>query len=371
MADTAANTLSQTAKARQAGFAVSEDSLEAYARDRLKAAEAYPRDRLIKRCFHLARLDMTVWFTSAQLAELCEKSFVARRIDDATATRLEVHAIDAEAAGWEYPAIWSEAGGFSSRGFERTLDAGNLRGFYDHDAPSWQFYDRARAIGVHSLPNQLGIPPWEHGSPFRLFLHWAYAAAGRRLTHAATLGLDGRGALIVGPSGSGKSGTTLGGLLNGLTSAGDDYVLLEEGPAITAHAVFRVFKQDREGLRRAGVADETFADADLNWHGKIEFDAAKLAPTGFVDRMNIDAILIPEIARLQSTAIERVPAHEAALALAPSAVFQLPGDTAGGFRFFADIARRLPAFRLKLSEDPAEISAAIGSFLAREKPHSD
>ena len=59
--------------------------------------------------------------------------------------------------------------------------------------------------------------------------------------------------------------------------------------------------------------------------------------------------------------------HEAALALAPSAVFQLPGDTTQGFRFFAELARRLPAFRVRLSEDPVEIADAIGSFLAREQ----
>ena len=61
-----------------------------------------------------------------------------------------------------------------------------------------------RATGVATLPGPLDIPPWESGSPFRLFLHWAYAAAHMRLTHAATLGLDGYGALIVGAERFGK-----------------------------------------------------------------------------------------------------------------------------------------------------------------------
>ena len=289
-----------------------------------------------------------------------------RLSDDPSASRLEVYAIDAKADGWDQPASWSETAGFSSRTFERILAAGNLRGFYHHDAPSWQFYSRTRSTGVHTLSSELGIPPWEHGSPLRLFLHWAYAAVGRRLTHAATLGVEGRGALIVGPSGSGKSGTTLGGLLNGLSSVGDDYVLVEQDGAVVAHSVFSVFKQDRDGLRRAGVADGAFANAEPNWHGKIEFDAATLAPHAFTDRLEIGVILIPEIAHLRSTKIERVSAHKAALALAPSAVFQLPGDTAGGFRFFADIARLLPAYHIKLSEEPTEIAATIGSLLAME-----
>ena len=273
--------------------------------------------------------------------------------------------------GWDSPALWREEAGFSSRAFERILASGDLRGFYDHDAPSWQFFDRSSATGVQTLPSELGMPPWERGSPLRLFIHWAYAARGRRLAHAATLGLDGRGCLIVGPSGSGKSGTTLAGLLNGLSSVGDDYVLLDQHPEITAHAVFSVFKQDREGLIRAGISPEALPNTEPNWRGKIEFDAARIAPHAFAERMEIRAIFVPEVARARKTRIEAVSPQAAALALAPSAVLQLPGDTATGFRFFSDIARRLPAFRVVLSENPTEIGDVIGAFLAKERPHSD
>ena len=343
------------------------DDLRSYARDRLDAAIAYPRERLLRREFRLPRLDMTIAFSSEALAASCERTLVRRRRDDPPAASLAVHAIDAGAHGWEPPARWREEDGFASRRFEQVLDADGLRGFYHHDAPSWQFYDRKAATGVMTLPGPLDIPPWESGSPFRLFLHWACAAAGMRLTHAATLGIDGRGALIVGASGAGKSGTALAGLLHGLDSVGDDYVLVESGPRVTAHAAFRVFKQDRDGLRRAGVAPGTIDDARLNWHGKVEFEAAALVPRGLADRLEIVALLIPSVARLRRTAIEPATTREAALALAPSGVLQLPGDTAGGFAFLADLLRRLPAFRARLSEDPAEIAEAIGSFLDRRR----
>lgn len=343
------------------------ESLQAYARNRLGAAVTYPKERLIRRDFRLEKLDMTIWFSSEILADLCERTLVRRKYDDPSATRIEVYAIDARSGEWDPPALWREDAGFSSRDFDRILDAGNIRGFYHHDAPSWQFYDRATATGVLTLPGPLDIPPWESGSPFRLFLHWAYAAASMRLTHAATLGLGGYGALIAGASGSGKSSTALAGLLNGLDSVGDDYVLVEQGARVVAHSVFTVFKQDREGLRRAGFARSDVDAAELNWHGKVEFDAARLSPKGLADRMEIGALLIPEIARLRCTEIERDTVRRAALSLAPSGVFQLPGDTSEGFRFLTGLVRRLPAFRVRLSEDPAEIADAIGSFLAREQ----
>jgi hypothetical protein len=317
----------------------------------------------LRREFRLARVDVTVWFASKSFADLCDRTLVERKYEEPAATRAQIYAMDAEADGWEPPARWDEGAGFSSREFDRILAERGQRGFYHHDAPSWQFYDRAAALGVQALPTHLGIPPWELGSPLRLFLHWVYAAAGMRLTHAATLGLNGRGALIAGPSGSGKSGTTLAGLLNGLDSVGDDYVLVEDGPSLMAHSVFAMLKQDLEGFRRAGVAIPELDAAEVNWRGKIELDAAKLCARGLARRMEVHALLLPEIARTRRTELVRIASHEAALALAPTAVFQLPGDATNGFRFFADIARRLPAFRVKLSEDPVEISETIGSFL--------
>ena len=62
-----------------------------------------------------------------------------------------------------------------------------------------------------------------------------------------------------------------------------------------------------------------------------------------------------------AAAAARAPLVE--LSLAPSAVLQLQGDMQDGFRFFADLTRRLPAFRVHLSEDPAEIADAIGRHL--------
>jgi hypothetical protein len=346
-------------------------NLSDYARDQLAAALAYPRNRLARHQIALPGLDLDLWSSDEALAELCRSRLVHRDPGLAASQRATVFAIDATVDGWPAPAVWDTETGFSSRDFEQTLAKAGLRGFYHHDGPSWQFYDPAAALGVHTLPSPMGIPPWEQGSPLRLFLHWAYASGAKRLTHAAAIGVNGRGALIVGASGSGKSGTTLAALMNGLTSVGDDYVVIEPGPKVTAHAVFRIFKQDESGLRRAGLTPDQVGAGPLNWHGKYEFDTARLKPDAFVERLTVHAILLPMVAHAPQTTIEPISASQAALALAPSAVFQLPGDTDSGFVFFAKLARQLPAFRVRLSEDPAEIADAIGTFLAGAAHHVD
>jgi hypothetical protein len=348
----------------------STDQVPFYARHLLGAAKAYPRQRLVKQEFRLENLDLLVWFSSDRLADLCRRSLFERKSAGDASARAEIFAIDAEADGWEQPAKWSESASFTSRSFETVLASQNLRGFYHHEAPSWQFFDVDQATGVLTIPGPLSIPPWESGSPLRVFLHWMYAAANMRLVHAATLGHDGFGALIAGPSGSGKSATALAGLLNGLESAGDDYVLVAQGPPVMAFPVFRVFKQDRQGLLRAGIPARQFISTALNWHAKVEFDPVQLASKGITDRIEIRAIFIAEIARALKTAIEPATSREAALSLAPSGVFQLPGDAAEGFRFLASLVRELPAFRLRLSEDAREIADTVGSFLSEMRIHA-
>ena len=349
---------------------VSNRNLTAYAAGLLHGAKQVPRGKLARHELLLPGLDLTLWAASDAFAQLCRRLLIERAAAQPAPTRAEIFALDATLDGWQQPLHWDERGGYASREFEQRLAAAGLRGFYEHDGPSWQVFHPAARLGVQSLANPLGLPAWERGSPLRLFLHWAHAAAGRRLTHAAALGIGGHGALIVGPSGAGKSGTAIAGLSHGLECAGDDYVLLEAGDQITASAVFRIIKQDRPGLQRAGLAHPALDRAAPNWHGKIEFDPAEIGLPALAMTIEIEAIFIPSIARQARTSIERVSSRDAALALAPSATLQLSGDMNEGFAFFAGIAKRLPAYRLRLSESASEIAATIGKFLANRQHHA-
>ena len=51
------------------------------------------------------------------------------------------------------------------------------------------------------------------------------------------------------------------------------------------------------------------------------------------------------------------------LALAPTGIFQLPGERESGVKFFTDLIRRLPCFELALSSDPDDVSRTVETFL--------
>lgn len=53
------------------------------------------------------------------------------------------------------------------------------------------------------------------------------------------------------------------------------------------------------------------------------------------------------------------------IALAPSGIAQMPGERESGFRFFSDLTRLLPCYRLSLGTQPQEIAGTIADFLVR------
>lgn len=344
---------------------VNSESIAEYAASLLSQATNFPRERLTRRTFRLPFLNINAMFSNASSARMCEDGLATRHAgEEHHSKEIEIYVMSAADAGWPAPAAWRESS-FSPVNFDRVITGHQLRGYYHHDHRFWQFYDPCAGRGVQSMLAADRYPAWESSSPLRAFLHWAYEGMGMRLAHAATLGFEGRGVLLAGCGGSGKSGTTLAGITNGMNSVGDDYVLLDTGPSRQAHAVFTTMKQDVRGLDLAKLDPDQLGGVP-NWQNKIEFDPRKIHGRALTDRMEIISILLPKIAHRSRTTIERARPAEAMLALAPSGLFQMPGCAASGVRFFSDFVRSMPVYHLCLSENPLEIADTIHGFLNRE-----
>jgi hypothetical protein len=259
---------------------------------------------------------------------------------------------------------WGEAW-FNERTIEAQLALTSWR--LHHLAPKgfWQVWDRERHRGLQLAPSPEMIPDWEPDAPLRHFLHWHFGDLGMRMTHAGTLGVGGRGIALAGKGGSGKSGTVLGGVLAGMTSVGDDYILVKTGPAgVTAYPVFRTLKQDLAGLSRLGVADRLTAGRKANWQDKFTFPSTAVAAE-WPATLPLVALAIPQVAHKAETTITPISARDAFLALAPSGVSQIAHDRDRGFAAYADIARALPTYSIALGTDPAEVADTIGNFISR------
>lgn len=340
------------------------ETLPDYARYLIAAAEGAIADFPATQKSRLPRLELTAHLSSGALADALGHAFVEARDDEAGSTGCRIFVAHPGIAAIPVPARWGDAH-YTEHGFAMRLAEAGLRGYHYHDLDFWQVYDPQRRVGVQLMQSADAFPPWEPGAPLRAFLHWEYAARGTRLTHAGTLGANGRGILLAGAGGAGKSGTVAAGLIHGLDSVGDDYVLIDIAGGVTARPLFSTLKQDAQGFARLGLKQRLRAHGPLNWQGKHTFNIAEIAPRPVPATLDIIALMVPHISGGETSSIVPASRRDAMIALAPSGIMQMPGERESGFRFFGDLTRLLPCYRLSLGTHPEEIAGTISDFLTR------
>jgi hypothetical protein len=203
--------------------------------------------------------------------------------------------------------------------------------------------------------------PWESGAPLKEFIRWIGSAQGAMLLHAAAVGENGRGLLIAGHGGSGKSGTALAAAKAKLEVVADDYLLFSPQPKPVARRVFSICKQDKQGLARLDLQ----ASGRLNWQGKYEFNPEMLGLPPLAAELLIGGIILPYFGQAASTRIESATPRDVFLALAPNMLEQLPGDHARTIYKLNSLASQLPAWRVLLDADPEENVAMLRNVLDR------
>lgn len=245
----------------------------------------------------------------------------------------------------------------------------DLRLHHYRERDFWQFYDRSTGRGAQVMASLYAFPDWDPGSPLRNLLRWHLTHARQGFVHAGSLGVDGFGVMLAGPGGSGKSGTVLGGLIHGLDSVGDDYILARtpEGGGVTVAPIFNTLKNDPKGMERLGLKDGNNPNFEnlgtVNWQGKHQFTFKDLIGRGPVSDMTVGALCVPMVTGAERSEITPMPSREAFLALAQTGFQQMPGDSRHGLTFCTELIKRLPTYRLALGTEPEEIVDCLRRFI--------
>lgn len=230
--------------------------------------------------------------------------------------------------------------------------------------------DHEQRRGWYCVRSTADLPAWEAGAPLRALLRWALAEHDLHLVHAAGIGgrgRDGRGLLLTGRGGSGKSTTTALCALAGLSIVGDDYVVLDP-VGRQVHALYRTAKLDPHLV----AAHAVFAAQPRVPVGtdKVMLLLDELGAGCFVRTLPIDAVVTPHV-RGDGTAATRFtatsPAH-ALRALAPSTMLQLPGHSNRSLEAMSAIAAAAPTFEASLGADLDVVAPAVVSFLTALTP---
>jgi hypothetical protein len=237
--------------------------------------------------------------------------------------------------------------------------------------------DTERDHAVYWVDDALSVPYYEKGYPVSVLLNWWLAEKGRYFVHAASIGFGQNGVLLTGKGGSGKSTTTLACVMSGLVVSGDDYAVVDPLEA-RAYSLYNTIKLKSLGdVRRfPGLIDCVSNLAQVEESEKGDGEARETEggekamiflhqhyPASLTACMQLKGILVPRIVDRKATEIVEASTAIAFKALAPSTVFQLPGNAHKAFRGLAQMVRRIPAYEITLGSDRQRIASAIRDFI--------
>lgn len=238
---------------------------------------------------------------------------------------------------------------------------------FDANHRLFVMYHRQTRRAVYWIPRAEDLPYWETAGPFRNIIHWWAGSFGGQLTHAAAVGQGGRGALLVGKSGSGKSTTALLSVEAGLEYVGDDYVLLTGGDDPTAHSVYSTAKMHTAFLQQAVPHWRERVAAEIGPDAKALFYLHETCPGQIRRSLRIESILQPRVTPQPAAHLEPQRQLAALLAAAPSTMYQLHDTPQATLSFLANFARQVPAYTLLLGQDLLSGPRQIAELLTDER----
>jgi hypothetical protein len=225
---------------------------------------------------------------------------------------------------------------------------------------------RGRAAYFNRRPQSL--PAYEFAGPLRYLIHRIAIDRGMSLVHAAAVAKDGRGALIAGPKGAGKSTTALACLAAGLDYLGDDRCMV--APRGDGHRIYSVFSSAKiflDDVHRHRIA--RLADAILqpttedDRKGLLYVD--QVAPAQMARSAVLRCILIPVQTGAERSTIVQAPPSEALRLLIAELVGRSPVTAPRSLAILRQVCATVPVFRLQAGRHLQEVAETVAWALER------
>lgn len=240
-------------------------------------------------------------------------------------------------------------------------------GRYVHDARrhASACLDRAQGRLVGGVVSTASRWLDERARPFHRLLSVWLGGRGRQFVHAGLVAREGRGLLLAGSGGSGKSTASLLCAREGFDFLGDDFVALEPCPddSYVGHSLYRSAVVELDHLARFPDLASHAVEPHHPEEGKslLFFDGELGRRAGI--RAEVRGLVLARVVPSGRTTFRPASRQEALLGLAPSSLMLV---TAGGVRsmdVLAGLLERTPCFWLEMGSDMEEVPIRMTKIL--------
>ncbi len=212
--------------------------------------------------------------------------------------------------------------------------------------------------------------PWyERCRPFRTILHWWGSPRNLTLLHAAAVGTVNGGTVLVGPGGAGKSTTSLACLGSELKFISDDHCMMGFQSEIPhAYSIYNAAKLNMaNNIERLPQLKHCIVNADRLESEKAMMFLQPFFPEFLAASFELTTVMVPKVTSELNTRIVRTDWHEAAKAVIPSTMSELPGAEIEDFYGMLKLIKTLPCYRLELGTDMKQIPLVIAEGLKQSR----
>lgn len=248
---------------------------------------------------------------------------------------------------------------YQDKGLLARFNDENHFSLFHHGVEAYSFYDRTTRRGYYLVKDPEIIPFWEFCAPFKYIIHWWSKDFDYQLVHGAFVDINGKGLLLSGKGGSGKSTTTVALVLNGNKTLGEDYLLVNTKLKI-AYSLYNTAKLDANGLKRfpelMGHVNEKLL---LTEERKTFFHIDEVSKDVLGKKQKIDYHILPKVSHSPFTDIKISTHSEGVKRLAPSTIFQLPRLHESTFKKCSLVCRDLPTYEVLLGSDLQELILSL------------
>lgn len=264
-------------------------------------------------------------------------------------------------AGKAFPSPpWGNNYVYTHRGDIRGFSSPKISVAFNYECRLLSMWDRESRTAVYWTPDVACLKFYEWAAPLRTILHWIGSDLGLALTHAAAVGQNGRGLLLSGKGGSGKSTTSLACWDAGWQFVSDDYCWISVEPEARVYAIYKTAKllpNQPTDLPRWSRVDGLSGDKDV-------FNLAQNEKGRLVESLHLVALLLPALSHAQQARLHPASPRDGLAGLSLSTMGQLAGASASTMKILRKVVDVLPSYHLDLwhpvSSIPPLLVEALG-----------